>query len=151
MDSAEYREGLMAQISADEWMRLAANDPSLVISEHNRTTLLEMRDQDAITKGEVDERLASELACDLQRFLDDCMADQPQGHKWIVIASLYLTFVAHRPMHALDRVGIIVEQRGDATLYYCPNKVPGDNLTCDCCVCLPMPSDKRAAFGTRRC
>lgn len=85
---------------------------------------------------DVDLQAAENLARHLQEYLDEYMSDNPEGHKWIVLASLYLAFVARRPLHPIDRAGVIVEQRDGATVYHCPVKVPGDNPICDACICL---------------
>lgn len=138
MKAVEYRERLLAQISEDERCLLEASDPSLVINEHNRRTLLEMRAGSCIADEDFDEELALALDGDLRAYLGEYMADQPEGHKWIVVASLYLAFVARRPMHAIDRAGIIIEERDSATVYYCPSKTSGESLICDCCVCEPL-------------
>ncbi len=93
-------------------------------------------DEHTQTEPEVNVEAAENLARYLQEYLDEYMPDAPEGHKWIVLASLYLAFVARRPLHPIDRAGVVVEQLDGRTIYRCPLKVPGDNPICDACVCL---------------
>ena len=79
---------------------------------------------------------ADNLARYLQKYLDEYMSDAPEGHKWIILASLYLAFVAHRPLHPIERTGVRVERLDGTTVYRCPLKVAGDNPICDACICL---------------
>lgn len=166
MNTREFCKELAGQITHAEWDALDCCDPSLLINSHNREALLEMRalcmmpdaaktsdkvdgsvdstpgssldiaNEHTQPEPEVDLQAAESLAHYLQEYLDKYMSDRPEGHKWIVLASLYLAFVARRPLHPIDRAGVVVEQRDGATIYRCPIKVPGDNPICDACVCL---------------
>lgn len=145
MDTGEFCKKLAEQISQAEWDALDRCDPSLVISEHNRTTLLEMRtlwltpgttDDHPRSKSDVDLDTACNLAHHLKEYLDTYMSYRPEGHKWIVLASLYLAYVAGRPLHPIERTGVLVEQRNGMTIYRCPLKETGDNPICDACICL---------------
>lgn len=145
VDASTYLNGLLGNVLPEEWTLLEMQECPLVISEHNRTTLLEMRDvmascaeQTRLAQIAVDPDEASTLADELQAYLDEQMPETPQAHKWIVLASLYLTFVARRPMHAVSRVGARVRECDGETIYECPVKVPGDNPICDACVCRPI-------------
>ncbi len=64
------------------------------------------------------------------RYVVRYMKDKPEGHKWIILACLYLTFVEHLPMHPQHAAGWI-EKDGR---YYCPHMVP-DSITCRYCMC----------------
>ena len=159
----QFCKELVEQITHAEWDALGRCDPSLTINNHNREALLEMRalcmapdtaeaakepthpeldvdleaaDEHTHPEPEVDLEAAENLALSLQEYLDEYMSDNPEGHKWIVLASLYLAFVARRPLHPIDRAGVVVEQLDGRTIYRCPLKVPGDNPICDACVCL---------------
>ena len=163
MNAKEFCKELVEQITHAEWDALDRCDPSLTINNHNREALLEMRalcmapdtaeaakepthpeldvdleaaDEHTQPEPEVDLEAAENLARYLHEFLDEHMPDAPEGHKWIVLASLYLAFVARRPLHPIDRAGVVVEQLDGRTIYRCPLKVPGDNPICDACVCL---------------
>lgn len=163
MNTREFCKELGGQITHTEWDALDRCDPSLTINNHNREALLEMRalcmapdtaeaakepthpeldvdleaaDEHTHPEPEVDLEAAENLARYLQEYLDEYMPDAPEGHKWIVLASLYLAFVARRPLHPIDRAGVVVEQLNRRTIYRCPLKVPGDNPICDACVCL---------------
>ena len=163
MNTREFCKELVEQITHAEWDALDRCDPSLTINNHNREALLEMRalcmapdtaeaakepthpeldvdleaaDEHTQPEPEVDLEAAENLALSLQEYLDEYMSDNPEGHKWIVLASLYLAFVARRPLHPIDRAGVVVEQLDERTIYRCPLKVPGDNPICDACVCL---------------
>ena len=163
MNTREFCKELVGQITHAEWDALDRCDPSLTINNHNREALLEMRalcmapdtaeaakepthpeldvdleaaDEHTQPEPEVDLQAAESLARYLQEYLDQYMSDNPEGHKWIVLASLYLAFVARRPLHPIDRAGVVVEQLDGRTIYRCPLKVPGDNPICDACVCL---------------
>ena len=118
---------------------LRTDDPSLVISAFNRETLLRMLQMEGgmlTGDGPVDPTSVRSCVAALDGFLQEQMPARPEGHKWIVLASLYLAFVAHRPLHPIDRAGVVVEQLDGRTIYRCPLKVPGDNPICDACVCL---------------
>ena len=163
MNTREFCRELARQISHAEWDALDRCDPSLTINNHNREALLEMRalymapgtaeatdehthpepevdtdatDEHTHPEPKVDLEAAENLACYLQEYLDEYMPDAPEGHKWIVLASLYLAFVARRPLHPIDRAGVLIEQLNGSTIYRCPLKVSGDNPICDACVCL---------------
>ena len=148
MNTREFCKKLVGQITHAEWDALDRCDPSLTINNHNRETLLEMRalcmatdpaeapNEHTHPEPEVDLEAAENLARYLQEYLDEYMPDAPEGHKWIVLASLYLAFVARRPLHPIDRAGVLIEQLNGSTIYRCPLKVSGDNPICDACVCL---------------
>ena len=145
MDTKEFCKELAKRISQNEWDALDRCDPSLTISDHNRETLLEMRalcttsgatDGQTLPSRNVDLDEVKSLAYHLQSYLDEYMSDKPEGHKWIILASLYLAYVAHRPMHPINRTGIVLEEQGETTVYRCPLKVEGDNPICDACICI---------------
>ena len=154
MDTIELCKSLCKRITPEEWHALECADSKLYINDHNRLALLEMREVgegsnganlnsrvvlggESETGGDIDTSDAAALEDALQVFLDEYMAEASEGHKWIILASLYLTYVAKRPMHPIERAGVVVEERDGHTVYLCPNKVPGDNPICDACVCVP--------------
>ena len=149
MDSNEFRIALIERISKSEWELLERDDSTLVISSHNRNSLLEMRTQTPALAADVDLASAQELEHSLRVYLQEHMADAPQGHKWIVLACLYLAFVARKPMHPIDLVGITVQHGADGVTYYCPLKKPADNLICDVCVCSTSAADAHVADSSQ--
>ena len=101
----------------------------------NREILLEMRDNPTVGNNEISIEQASGLYETLEVYLAEYMADQPGGWKYIILASLYLTFVARRPMHPIDLLGISVTETKDGTIYRCPQKSTLKKTTCNFCVC----------------
>lgn len=149
MNVISFCECLVNRVTPEEWALLERDDSPLLVNDHNRNALLEMRDvvlrnTDASNsvgvwqQREIDIAKAAALERELQAYLDEYMSEAPEGHKWIILASLYLTFVAKRPMHPVERVGVSVVQRDGHTVYRCPAKVPGDNPICDNCICEPQ-------------
>ena len=154
MDAIEFCKSLCERITPEEWCALECADNKLYINDHNRLALLEMREVsqranessldscialggESETGVNIDAESAAALEGALQAFLDEYMAEAPEGHKWIILASLYLTYVAKRPMHPLARAGVTVEKRDGRKVFLCPNKIVGDNPICDACVCVP--------------
>ena len=125
-----FLSALRARISPDERAWLEAGDhPGL--SRYNRQTLLRMLGHDAVKPGLVDGERAASLEAALRSYLDRYMADQPQGHRWIVLSCLYLVFVAEEPMHPQP---IVHWTRVDGG-YVCPTREDGEGSLCRWCVC----------------
>ena len=76
------------------------------------------------------EESVRELTEDLEKYLAEYLADHPEGHKWIIIACLYLTFAEGLPMHPQHAA----KWQKTASGYVCPHKVE-DSITCRYCVC----------------
>lgn len=53
----------------------------------------------SVENFEIDAKSVCDLHEALQQYRDIYMADRPMGRGWIIIASIYLTFVQKRPMH----------------------------------------------------
>ena len=122
-------------ISWKEWKRLR-EDPDFPISQHNRKSLLEMKEKAVEDKnGSVAIRDILRLRKLLLDFLSEYMKDQPQWWKWIILSCVYLSYVAERPMHPLDVVGIRTELSDGKTTYRCPMKSREKGTVCDYCVC----------------
>jgi len=144
--TSKLKEMLCARISDSEWEALERGGNTaqesgncktpgpggdLCISSFNRSVMLRLRDSmkdDALDV--VDCADVRKLADDLSAYLAEYMADRPEGHKWIIIACLYLTFVEKLPMHPQEAAKW--QKVGDR--YVCPNNVP-DSITCGYCVC----------------
>ena len=57
------------------------------------------------------------------------MPECPEGHKWIYIACVYLTFIEKLPMHPQTVTGWV--ERDQA--FFCPAH-SGKDSVCECCV-----------------
>lgn len=134
MQVQELLNKLIEAITADEWNRLEHGDSSLVISSFNREVLLSMRNT-PVENFAIDTKSVRNLYEALQRYLDIYMADRSIGHKWIIIASIYLTFVQKRPMHPQQATRWKCIAISEKTEYVCPCKDMGTNSVCSYCVC----------------
>lgn len=132
-------EELKREISPGEWELLASEPCPFPISEHNRRTLLTMREQTDAAPGKVDGDRVKELRRRLSVYLERYMPAQPKGHKWIILASLYLTFILERPMHPAEAVHFRTERIAGKLTYLCPCKSPDEESVCYFCVCRPAP------------
>ena len=133
------REELLKQlqnaITDDEWEEIDHNT-ELPISDFNRSVLLEMKTA-AITKESdaVPQEELEDLHKLLKSFLAEYLSDKPEGWKWIIIPCIYLTYIAKRPMHPIDRVGIKEVTADGQHIYECPQKSSSQDTVCHYCVC----------------
>ena len=125
----KLKQDLCSRITKSEWTKLEEADKSLYINEFNRSVMLRMKTA-APGEGSADPKDLKALEDDLAAYLNEYMADHPEGHKWIIIACLFLTFIERRPMHPQSAAGW-TEKDGR---FYCPHKVE-DSLTCRYCAC----------------
>ena len=132
MEAKEFRQKLKDEISAEEAAALRSGS-GLYISNFNRNVCLRLLEGDSSYTGDVPLEKAEALSAELSAYLNEFMQDHPEGHKWIVLSCLYLTFVEHLPMHP-QAAAKWVEKDGR---YFCPS-MAGDSLTCSCCVCEGM-------------
>ena len=130
---AGFRKRLCAMVSDPERTALENGGDGLYISSFNRQVMLRMLTGGADEGPDADEQAVRELTADLKAYLNTYMSDHPEGHKWIILACLYLTFVEKLPMHPREAAKW---QRVDGR-FLCPNKVE-DSLTCQYCVCESM-------------
>ena len=121
---------LCSMVSDPERTALENGGAGLYISAFNRQVLLRMLRNNGNEGPDADEQAVRELTADLTAFLNACMADHPEGHKWIIIACLYLTFVEKLPMHPQEAAKW---QKVDGR-FLCPSQVK-DSLICQYCVC----------------
>ena len=140
MTVAEFTEQLKNRIGPEEAALLRKGTDGLCISAFNRDVCLRLLDAevstaggDSATAGDVDPTDAAKLESDLSAYLNEYMADRPEGHKWIILACLYLTFAERLPMHP-QTAAKWVEEDGR---YYCPSMAP-ESVTCGYCVCRSM-------------
>ena len=127
--ASEFKKSLAAQISSDEAAALRSGS-GLCINDFNRSVCLRLLDSDCTDDAPVSPADADLLRSELADYLNEYMQDKPEGHKWIILACLYLTFVEHLPMHP-QHAAKWTEKDGR---YYCPNMVP-ESITCRFCMC----------------
>lgn len=80
---------LKGEITPNEWKLLESRDSTIKISEHNRNTLLEMKNTQITEDKEVSIDVINDLELELKTYLDKYMADDKKDHKWIIISSLF--------------------------------------------------------------
>ena len=132
MTAAEFHKSLGARITADEAESLRRGE-GLFISEYNRSVCLRLLEADRFDGGPVPPEEVARLEAELRAYLDQYMPDRPDGHKWIILACLYLTFVERLPMHP-QAAAKWIERDGR---YFCPSMEP-DGIICGYCVCESM-------------
>ena len=130
-------EQLAGHISDAERISLEDDGSSreLVISRYNRATilkLLSMKESDAdCGPNTVDTALVDGLKGALEEYLCRYMGEQPEGHKWIILSCLFLTFIVREPMHPQEVVHW--ERLGD--VYQCPSIEMQAGSLCRWCIC----------------
>ena len=139
MTVTEFTAQLKERIGPEEAEQLRNGTEGLCISAFNRDVCLRLLDADipGVTvdryNADVDPTDAAALEADLSAYLNEYMADRPEGHKWIILACLYLTFAERLPMHP-QSAAKWVEKDGR---YYCPSMAP-ESITCKYCMCEKM-------------
>lgn len=128
---------LQDALSADGWDPIEDTE-DLPISRFNREVLSELRHADPPGEDPLSEDAVSGLYTVLLDFLREHMKDQPEGWKWVIISCLYLTFIAKRPMHPIELVGIKISAENGKTIYRCPLRSSKEDSTCRYCVCRPL-------------
>ena len=134
MRRSEFLIQLQKGLSQSECEALAKGRPLAPVSVFNQGVLLEMRDVSG-ADGEMSIERATGLYETLRVYLSEYMAEQPEGWKYIILASLYLVFIAGRPMHPFDRLGIEVVETDGGLAYLCPAKSAQVDSACSYCVC----------------
>ena len=124
---------LKGEITPKEWKLLESRDLTIKISEHNRNTLLEMKNTHITEDKEVSTDVINDLKLELETYLNKYMAEDKKDHKWIIISSSYLTYIKEKPMHPIDKLNIKVVKENNREIYYCPLKT-GEGA-CKYCVC----------------
>ena len=129
MTVTELKDQLAAQISTAEAEALR-NGGDLSINDFNRRVCIRLLDSGCTDDSPVPADRIEHLNKELSDYLKQYMVDKPEGHKWIIIACLYLTYVEHLPMHP-QSPQTWIEKDGR---YYCAAIVP-ESITCSSCVC----------------
>ena len=141
---------------------LVQKSSELVIGEFNRQTVLRMLQEnesgetdsevliapdvlekvnaeDALKKVDAEDviekvnaRDVIEMVDALNVFLEKYMADQPQGHKWIILSCVFLSFIAKEPMHPQS---VVQWERDDKGRYHCPSATFEEGSLCKWCAC----------------
>jgi len=112
------------------------------LGDYNYTAYREILDLDGIAPDfEIDPRTVEEFEQILHRYLDTYAPGREDLKKYIVGVSLYLTFIAKRPLHPPGvpfSDEIRVERKRDS--YYCSGKrrfLNDPSSCCRFCVCRP--------------
>ena len=134
MTTSDLLACLNGDVSDQDWRRLEASDPGLVISRWNRQTLLRMRGFQP-DGADVDDRRVEAMERTLSRFLDRHMADQPEGHRWILLSCLFLAFIAREPLHPGEIVHHRPSMEGGRVVHRCPAREDAPDSLCRFCVC----------------
>ncbi len=135
MKKSDLLMRLQKGLSQSEWEALAQHNPLTPVSLFNQKVLLEMRSTSVITEDDISAARAAGLYEALRTYLAEYMKEQPEGWKYIILASLYLAFLAGRPMHPIDLLKINVIETESGTIYKCPRKSVIKGTACDYCVC----------------
>ena len=108
MTKKELQNQLKLAISQKEWEQIQRGD--LSVSDFNRSVLLEMKESDTEDEeGFVDEQLAKELSDVLEREFSQSLSEK-QTWRYEIIGSLYLTYLAKRPVHSIEELEIRVAE-----------------------------------------
>ena len=130
MRKEDLRSQLLARLTEREWHGLERGDDTLRVSGFNRDVLLHMRKRETAVCGSVADEFIEGLYIALDGYLREYMADCPQGHKWIILACIYLACVESIRMHPQNIVQCVQYADG----YYCPCH-SGEGSVCAYCVC----------------
>lgn len=134
MTKNELLRDLRRCISASERQALKDMDPALVIGRYNRRSMLELLEMEEAGEQVVDADKVGRLRSSLQTYLDQYM-EQKEGHKWVILASVFHAFVLDMPLHPLEVAKIKTVQAADCTEYYCPCRDTSEGSLCHFCVC----------------
>ena len=135
----ELRALLCGQISTDERQSLKNGSDGLVISVHNRKTIIRMIEDTFPYEADnepVDVSQVISLIQALQSYLNKYMADKPEGHRWITICCIYLSMVAHEPLH--PREAAHWEWDSGVGEYRCRFREDVEGSICRWCRCIPV-------------
>lgn len=130
---SELLKRILKEISQEEWNALEEHPKTLCISAFNRQTLLEAR-KVSCKEGTAQINRIEELYQVTSDYLNEQMRERPEGHKWILLSCLYLTFLAERPMHPQEIVKYRREENDAGIRYFCPCKDESAGSVCLYCV-----------------
>lgn len=148
MTKKELQNQLKLAISQKEWEQIQRGD--LSVSDFNRSVLLEMKESDAEDEeGFVDEQLAKELSDVLEREFSQSLSEK-QTWRYEIIGSLYLTYLAKRPVHSIEELEIRVTEGKEGHTYECPKKSSKRDTSCYFCVCRKLSNYEIAKRKTQK-
>ena len=129
-------------VTPQEWFDLR-EDSEFPMSRYNKVFLLQMKRTKISWEEEKEISMQEILKLRnlLKAFLKEYMADKPQWWKWIIIACIYRTYIAEKPMHPLPVVGIQTDVINGRKIYYCPEKDDSKNSVCRYCVCRKLEKE----------
>lgn len=131
MQKQELKNQLLNWVTEEEWEQLARENSTLLISDFNRQVIIAMKENETKEPDKaVDEEKVKELYQSLKEFLEAYMDKQPEGHKWVILASIALTYIEEKPMHPQEVIHWI-EKDGK---YLCP-VCSEDSVICRQCMC----------------
>ena len=137
--SGSLHNALTECISASAVAALREGCDGLVISEDNRMTLLRMLEDPNVGNGTVQRAELISLIDTLGSFLEKYMADQPEGHLWIVLCCVYLSMIVREPMHPQRFTHWYL----DGDIYRCPAKEVSSDSVCLWCVCQAVSKETK--------
>ncbi len=132
MDKNTLAERLTAELTEEEWEALRSGIQSAPVSAYNRKVLLRLKDSYATFSGEVDDARIEEMRGELQTFLANNWAEQPDAHRYVILACTALTFIYGMPMHPQHTTGYYTSVKDGEASYFCPAREEG--TVCDYCL-----------------
>lgn len=134
----ELLNTLVFQISEAERRDMETGAENLIISAYNRRTIRRMlslcntpTDMEVMCgDAMIDSNRVEALKKALVSFLNRYMADQPEGHKWIIICCIFLSFIAEEPMHPQE----VVHWVRDGKHFFCSYREDTEGSLCRWCV-----------------
>lgn len=116
MTRKDLKQQLLNNITSEEWIQLEQKSEDFIINDFNRGVMLRLKENKTKSLETVPEKEIEQLSDELKDYLNQYMQDQPQAHKWIIFACIYLTYIEQVPMHPQDKVNWIKREDG----YFCP-------------------------------
>lgn len=132
----ELLKKLQEAVTAEEWEMLDAG--SFSVSAFNLEVLKEMKYAEISRDEPLNEEQVSGLYYVLRNYLEKHLAEKTEAWKWIFLSGIYLTFLAERPMHPVELMGIREISGNGRMVYECPEKSAAENTPCRYCVCTRM-------------
>lgn len=129
--SNSLHKALTECVPASAVAALREGRDGFVISEDNRMTLLRMLDDPNVGNGTSRRADLVSLIDALGSFLEKYMADQPEGHLWIVLCCVYLSMIVREPLHPQR----FTHWYPDGDTYRCPAREVSPDSVCLWCIC----------------
>ncbi|MBQ3274236.1 MAG: DUF2284 domain-containing protein [Christensenellaceae bacterium] len=136
MDRQDISDRIIAGISPEEWEMLETGDTEVPVSEHNRKTLLKLKNTYLDFEGEADEAEVEAFKKSLECFLKDRWPEDKEAHKYVISSCLALKYLFRLPLHPQDQAGWYSEVSDGEAKYFCPLYEEG--TVCDSCECSDM-------------